>query len=164
MREEPVDEGGAIAGFIDAARAGAFDLVVCLTGAGVRGLLEAAERLERRDELIAALTRLPVLCRGPKPVAALRGAGLSPSYTTPSPYTTAQVLEVATRIGLRGRRVGVVRHGGPSPELIDGLRALGTDVQDVQVYHWALPEDTHPIQGLIERLQAGAIDAVAFTS
>jgi uroporphyrinogen-III synthase len=164
MREETLDVGDALRGFIDGVCDGAFDLLLCLTGVGVRGLFAAAEQLGRKDELQAALSRLPLCCRGPKPVAALRSFGLAPSYTTPSPYTTQQVLEIARGLELGGKRLGVVRHGGPSPELIAGLQALGADVREVQVYQWALPADVHPIQGLIERLEAGAIDAVAFTS
>jgi uroporphyrinogen-III synthase len=164
LREETLDAGDAVRGFVDAVCDGSFDLLLCLTGVGVRGLFAAAERLDRKDELQAAVGRLPILCRGPKPVAALRTFGREPTYTTPSPYTTQQVLEIAGDLGLRGKRVGMVRHGGPSPELIAGLKEIGAEVREVQVYQWALPEDTHPIEGLIERLEAGAIDAVAFTS
>lgn len=164
MREESLDVSGAVGEFVEAVCGGGFDLLLCLTGVGVRGLFAAAEQLGRKNALQSAMSRLPLICRGPKPVAALRSFGLQPAYITPSPYTTQQVLEIARGLELRGKRLGVVRHGGPSLELIEGLQALGAAVREVQVYQWALPEDVHPIQGLIERLEAGAIDAVAFTS
>lgn len=164
LREEADEVGGDVAAFIDELCAGRFDLLLLLTGVGTRTLVAAAERLGCRDEALAAMARLPLFCRGPKPVAALRGFELAPTYTTPSPYTSEQVLDVARGAGLFGKRIGLVQHGGGAPELVEGLQALGAAVHPVQVYHWALPEDVNPIRGLLERLEAGTVDAIAFTS
>src|SRR5437764_1302376 len=51
-----------------------------------------------------------------------------------------------------------------APALEAGLEALGARVRDGRVYQWALPEDIEPVRGFIDRLGAGAFDAVAFTS
>lgn len=164
LREAPAQASGDVARFVDELCAGSFALVVLLTGTGVRTLVAAAEAVGRREELLAAFSLLPLFCRGPKPVAALRSFGLVPTYTTPSPHTSEQVLAVARALDLRGKRVGLVLHGAAAPALVAGLSAMGALIRDVHVYQWALPEDVSPIRGLRERLEAGAIDAIAFTS
>jgi uroporphyrinogen-III synthase len=164
LREAPAPASGDVLRFVDELCAGAFALVLLLTGVGTRALVAAAEAAGRREELLAALARLPLFCRGPKPIAALRSVQLVPTYTTPAPYTSEQILAVARGLDLRGTRVGLVLHGGPAPELSAGLGALGARVRAVRVYQWALPADVRPIRGLRERLEAGTIDAIAFTN
>jgi len=164
LREEPVQDTREIVPFLDELCSGSLDLGLFLTGAGVRALVAAAEQCGRRDMLIDALGRLPILSRGPKPSSALRALELQVAFTTASPHTTAQILDVFRSLDPEGKRIGVVHHGGPSPGLIDGLQALGARTVEVQVYRWGLPNDALPIQGLIERLEAGDIDAIAFTS
>src|SRR5258706_4722944 len=65
--------------------------------------------------------------------------------------------------GLPGLRVVSLesRRSAEVAELIlAGLRQWGAQVATVPVYGWALPEDTAPMRAVIERLVAGAVDAV----
>jgi len=52
-------------------------MVILLTGVGTRALTRVAETVCPREEFIAALQRIPIVARGPKPVAALKELGLS---------------------------------------------------------------------------------------
>ena len=69
--------------------------------------------------------------------------------------------------GLTGLRVVSFesRRSAEVAELIlAGLRQRGARVATVPVYGWALPEDTAPMRAVIERLVAGAVDAVLVSS
>src|SRR5438552_3390809 len=61
--------------------------VVFLTGVGTRALGRAIEPVLPPDRLVAALNRLSVIARGPKPVAELRQMGLSRIHAAPPPHT-----------------------------------------------------------------------------
>src|ERR1700693_4566457 len=51
---------------------GEFDDLILLTGEGLRRLLALGERLGTRSEVVAAISRLRTIVRGPKPARVLR--------------------------------------------------------------------------------------------
>jgi uroporphyrinogen-III synthase len=55
-------------------------------------------------------------------------------------------------------------HGGPSPTLERGLAERGAEVRTIALYRWALPRDRRPLLALVDRLEAGEVDATLFTS
>jgi len=61
-----------------------------------------------------------------------------------------------------GDRVLVPRAEGARPELVEGLRAAGVEVNEVTLYRSAVPEAA-PAEAL-SLLRDGAIDIVTFTS
>jgi uroporphyrinogen-III synthase len=65
---------------------------------------------------------------------------------------------------LAGREVAVQAYGGPNNLLTRTLRERGASVREVALYSWGLPEDVSPVLDLIGGLNAGRVDAVAFTS
>jgi uroporphyrinogen-III synthase len=140
------------------------DLVVATTGVGFRGWLEAAEAWDL--PLAGHLAASRILARGPKARVAIRGAGLQDVWS-PASESSAEVLE-HLRSGaegpLAGARVAVQLHGDPLPEILEGLRAEGAEVLPVPVYRWVLPDDTAPVQRLVQAVAAGTVDAVSFTS
>ena len=170
MREVPLESNREALAFAKALFAGEFDMVIFLTGVGTRALLSVVETAYKRDEYIAALQRVNVVARGPKPVAALRELGITPAITAPEPNTWHELLlaldEAASReeLRLRGARVAVQEYGVSNPELLSGLRARGASVTRVPVYQWALPENCAPLQAAVNSLVAGEIDVVLFTT
>ncbi len=170
MREVPLESNKEALAFAKALFAGEFDMVIFLTGVGTRALLSVVETAYKRDEYIAALQRVKVVARGPKPVAALRELGITPAITAPEPNTWRELLlaldEGASReeLRLRGARVAVQEYGVSNPELLSGLRERGASVTRVPVYQWALPEDCTPLQAAVKSLVAGEIDVVLFTT
>jgi len=142
------------------------DLVIFLTGVGARALVRAAEPFSPRDQLIAALSKIKVLARGPKPIAALRELGVPIAWTVPEPNTWREILQVldANRVPLEGRRVAVQEHGVPSKELVAGLTQRGAEVLPIHVYDWALPEDVTALRNAIESVIEGHVDLVLFTA
>ncbi len=170
MREVPLESNKEALAFAKALFAGEFDMVIFLTGVGTRALLSVVETAYKRDEYIAALQRVKVVARGPKPVAALRELGITPAITAPEPNTWRELLlaldEAASReeSRLRGARVAVQEYGVSNSELLSGLRERGVSVKRVPVYQWALPEDCAPLQAAVKSLVAGEIDVVLFTT
>lgn len=143
---------------------GQLDAVVFLTGVGTQALLEVAESLGRKDELIQSLDGLTVIARSPKPGRVLRRNKIHIDAMPPEPYTSQDLMSTIDAVELAGKKVAVQHYGGPNKYLVEGLQERGASVREVTLYTWGLPEDDAPVLRLIDDLAAGAIDAVAFTS
>ena len=116
---------------------GEFDDLILLTGEGLRRLLALGERLGTRSEVVAAITRLRTIVRGPKPARVLREIELSPSLTATSP-TSAGVVETLSSHDLRGRTIGLQLYPGDvDPSLLTFLAASGATVFPVTPYRYA---------------------------
>lgn len=155
---EPVT--GWIRRFID----DPMDLLIVYTGEGIERLLGFAERAGLRDDFIAALARTRKLARGPKPGRALRKIGLQPEIPAAAP-TTAGIIETLRTLRLEGQRLGVQLYGTDANEtLIEYLKLRGVRPDCVAPYVYASETDDREVISLIEQMQAGAVDAIAFTS
>jgi uroporphyrinogen-III synthase len=171
MREVPLESNKEALAFATRLFAGEFDMVIFLTGVGSRALLAVIESAHKREDYVAALRRLKVVARGPKPVAALREIDVTPTLTVPEPNTWRELLHALDEaanstagIRLNGARVAVQEYGISNPELLDGLTERGAGVTRVPVYQWALPEDLTPLRAAVRALGEGNIDVVLFTT
>jgi uroporphyrinogen-III synthase len=165
MREVPLADQHEALAFGEALLAGRHDVMIFLTGVGARMLVAALATRWPRDDVIAALGRLTLVCRGPKPVAALREVGLVPGLTVPEPNTWRDLLAALDgSLPVRALRVAVQEYGARNEEFLAGLRVRGALVTTVAVYAWALPEDTAPLRAAIERVIAGEVEVALFTS
>ena len=154
----PIDE------WLRALAAGRFADVIFFTGEGVRRLLESADRLGLRDQVVAALQRARKITRGPKPARALHELGIRTDLPSSAP-TTAGVIEVLRAEGLEGRTVGVQLYGeDPNGTLVDFLLAKGAVVRPVAPYRYAPATHDEKVAILIEDLSAGLVDGIAFTT
>jgi len=143
-----------------------FDDLILTTGEGLRRILGCIARHEPglRDAFLAALTRVRKITRGPKPARALRELGLKPDLA-PEPPTTAGIIANLSAEPLAGRRVAVQLYGSePNRPLLGFLERAGATVQTVAPYVYADAADDQAVQGLLARLAAGEVDAIAFTS
>jgi len=168
MREVPLESNTEAQTFTRALVAGCFDLVIFLTGIGTRALTRVAETVCTREGFIAALQRVPVVARGPKPVAALKELGVPVTLAVPEPNTWRELLAALDAqldtLPLNGRRVAVQEYGASNGELLAGLSERGARVTRVPVYEWALPEDTAPLRAAIHAIARGEIDVALFTT
>lgn len=141
--------------------------LILMTGEGLRRLLSCIEQHEPalRTAFIENLARARKFARGPKPVKALRELGLSADITV-SPATTAGVIAALRSAGsLQGRVVGVQHYGTePNPPLTDFLNASGAAIREVSPYVYADAVADREVLALIDKLAAGQVDAIAFTS
>ena len=165
MREVPLADNPIAREFARRLVDGDIDVVILLTGVGTRTLIAAAEPECPRDRLASALAGVVTVARGPKPVAALRELGLTPTVTIPEPNTWREILAATDgAVEVAGRCVAVQEYGTANPELLAGLRTRGARVFRVPVYRWALPEDTRPLRSAVRSLAEGGVDIALFTS
>jgi uroporphyrinogen-III synthase len=165
LREVPLADNAEALAFADRLMAGAFDVVLFETGAGVRYLTGAIETRHRRDDWLAALATTTVVARGPKPVAALRELKARVDLQIPEPNTWHEtVATLDACLPVAGLRVAVHEYGKPIPELIDGLQRRDAIVTRVPVYRWDLPADIGPLVAVIHEIAGGRIGAALFTA
>lgn len=154
--------------FAEQLASGGVDLVLLLTGVGTRALAEEIAPVLPRDRFAEALGRVRVIARGPKPALALREMGVADFLAVPSPNTFREVLAELDRAfgagGLAGKRMAVQEYGVANDALYDGLRERGVHVTPLQVYTWALPEDTAPLRRALATLADGGARIALFTS
>jgi uroporphyrinogen-III synthase len=145
---------------------GSCDDLILLTGEGLRRLCGALDRHapQLRESFLAALARVRKITRGPKPARALKELGLKSDLAAATP-TTEGVIATLRAVELSGRRVGVQLYGtDPNRPLVEFLERAGATVLPVAPYVYASAADDAAVRTLLERMTAGGVDAIAFTS
>ncbi len=168
MREVKIESNSQALAFAAGLMDGQFDMVIFLTGAGIRGLVGAVENLYPRADLRTALAQVQVIARGPKPSSVLNEIGVKPNLVAPEPNTWREILRALDdRAGpkqLRGMRVAVQEYGVPCTGLLTGLTERGARVTRVPIYRWSLPDDVVPLQDAATLVAKGEIDVVLLTA
>lgn len=168
MREVPLESNTEALEFARKLAAGEFDMAIFLTGVGTRALAKVVETICPIEQFAAALRKVTVVARGPKPVVALREMNVPVAIAVPEPNTWRDLLRAldqqADTAPLKGSRVAVQEYGQSNAELLAGLADRGAQVTRVPVYQWALPEDTAPLRAAVETIVRGEIDLALFTT
>jgi uroporphyrinogen-III synthase len=168
LREVPLRGPSGIDELEGELRRGAPVLLVLLTGVGtellIEGLAQSSSREEALEMLRASTTTL--VCRGPKPHAALKAVGLKPAVVVGEPNTWRDVLrEIDARQLLTGKSVYVQEYGRTNADLVQGLLDRGAPrVRQIKTYAWQLPEDLAPLHAAIERIANDQAEVALFTS
>ena len=165
MREAPLESNKQALDFADGLLHGKFDLVIFLTGVGIRALLDIVQTKYDREDFINALRSVKVAARGPKPVAVLRELNIQVDATAPEPNTwheMMQALEAQFGNSLSGMRVAVQEYGASNPEFLSELTLKCGEVTKVPVYQWMLPEDIGPLRESVLGVANGSVDVVLF--
>jgi uroporphyrinogen-III synthase len=138
--------------------------VIFQTGVGTKALFNATDSLDVTEIFKKLLAQSVVVARGPKPTAVLRSRGVRIDLSAAEPFTTAEVMDALDAVPIRGEQVVVQRYGETNVELEKALQKRGASVIEIPTYRWALPENKQPLIDLMNALERGQIDAVAFTS
>lgn len=163
LREARLPESAAVRELLERLERGDVGAVVLLTGVGTRAL--AALAGDAAPRLLAALARVPIVARGPKPLAALRELGVAGALSVPPPHTWREALAVLDGLGLAAGALVAVQEYGVSPaQLVQEIERRGLRVLRIPVYRWALPEDSGPLERAAAALVAGGLDVAVFTS
>ena len=149
---------------VDDICAGVVQVMVFQTGVGTKALFDSAASQGRGPEILEALAGVTVIARSPKPAAVLRRNKVRIDHMPPEPFTSADLIAAIKDLDLASKEVAVQAYGGPNSLLTQTLKKRGATVREVSLYTWGLPEDVTPALGLIESLEKGGIDAIAFTS
>lgn len=166
LREVPLEAQDEAFAFGERLWRGEVDVLVLLTGVGLRALVDALATRHPRAEVVERLGRVPLVCRGPKPQLVLKEWSLAPALVAPEPNTTQDLIRELDRaqFPLAGKHVEVQEYGERNAELAEALQTRGALVRSVNVYSWQLPEDTAPLEHAVDELVAGRVDAALFTS
>ena len=156
--EEPVRK------FIEEATQGKFAVAIFYTGIGIQAIFDAAEQLGHREALKEALSRMTLVARGPKSKGALKRHNLAPAFLA-EPPTTEGLVKRVEGLDVRGKRVAVALAGDhPSPTLTDAVERGGGEIYAFAPYHYRLPEDLSDIGAFIQKVLAGEVGWLVFTT
>ena len=165
MRELPLSSNAACLQFGRRLLAGEFDMVLFMTGVGVRSMMSILETEIPREVVVEALRRTIVVARGVKPGAVLREFSVPISAVAPEPATwreIVQTMDAAFGNRLPEMRLAVQEYGASNPELLAELVTRCAQVTKVPVYQWGLPEDLQPLRDSVLALIRGEVDVVLF--
>jgi uroporphyrinogen-III synthase len=168
VREVPLASNREALDFAQQLVEGRIDMVIFMTGVGVRLLVRVVKTAYPVDQFVAALCRIPVIARGPKPSAALRELNVPIAVIVGEPNTWRELLTILDQqsmaLPLDRRKVALQEYGISNPELVAALEQRGAVVISVPVYVWALPEDTGPLREAISTILRGEIDVFLVTA
>lgn len=165
LREIPLADNSAALQFGETLLREGLDVLVLMTGAGTTTLFEVLESRHSKSDLAAALKHTVLIARGPKPVAALKALGFTPTFTVPEPNTWTDVISTLdAHRPVKGLRVAVQEYGLPNLDLLEALKQRGAQVTPVPVYRWALPKDTAPMKQALSQILAGQIHVMLITN
>ncbi len=165
MREVPIEENRPAIEFAYRVITGEYTMVILLTGVGFRHLLTAIERSVDRQRFLDSLSDITTVARGPKPAAAMKEFGLTPTIRVPEPNTWRELIKTLdANGGVTNQVIGLQEYGKSNTSLIAGLEARGARVDSIRVYHWDFPEDTKPLAENIRAIAKGQRDVLLLTS
>jgi uroporphyrinogen-III synthase len=145
---------------------GGFDDFVLITGEGLTRILSCINKHDPslQERFIAGLHKLRTITRGPKPARVLRSLGLKSNVEATEP-TSEGVIEALKPLELKGRRVALQLYGNdPNVKLTRFLQERGVELTTVAPYVYGNAADDATVKSLLERMAAGEVDAIAFTS
>ena len=155
---------GPVRNFIEEAAQGKFAVAIFYTGIGIQAIFDAAEQLGTREVLKEALSRMTLVARGPKSKGALKRHNLAPAFLAEPPTTEGLVTRVEA-LDVRGKRVAVALAGDhPSPALAEAVERGGGDIYQFAPYHYRLPEDLGEVGAFIQKVLAGQVGWLVFTT
>ncbi len=165
LREVPLEKNEPAIEFAHRLITGEVGVVVFLTGVGFRFLLSAIEKHVARQRYLDSLQDIVTIARGPKPVAAMRDVGITPTHRVPPPNTWRELLTLIDQsVPVVNQTVALQEYGVTNRSLIAGLEARGAEVLNVPVYRWELPDDREPLEKNARALADQAVDVALFTS
>lgn len=162
VQERALDDHGDAIRFVERLEADEFDMVIVMTGTGLAFLRDQIVAQSSAARLGAALGRVTIMSRGPKPLPILRELGVRAQIVVPEPNTWKEIVEaVAARTE---RRIAVQEYGRPNLEMNAALEQLGASVTAIVLYRWELPADVGPLQAAVRDLAGRQFDVILFTS
>lgn len=165
LREIPIQGNPVALNFGAKLIEGRVDILILMTGIGTTILFELLRSRHPMSSIMAALSQTAIIARGPKPVAALKTLGLTPTLTVPEPNTWVEVVSTLDEYRpVKGLRVAVQEYGTSNPELLAALRQRGAEVFPVPIYRWALPEDISPLKQVLGEIIAGHMQVMLVTN
>lgn len=131
MREVGLESNDETLQFAARLIAGEIDLVVFLTGVGVRAMVDIVQTCFNKEEFLEALRRVKIAARGAKPSTALRELKIPVHAISEEPSTWRELIramEESFGASLRNMRVAVQEYGASNPEFLEELSTRSADL------------------------------------
>ena len=168
MQEVPLAANHHVFTFAEQLFAGKVQMILFMTGVGTTILIEALTTRYPLGQLVAALSRLTVVARGPKPIRVLKEYGLPITVSVPYPSTWREIVQTLdmspNSLNYGGQTIAIQEYGASNLSLIQALTKRGAHVLPVPVYRWAPPDDTSALEHGIQSVIAGTIEIALFTN
>jgi uroporphyrinogen-III synthase len=165
LRELPIQDNPTALRFGVRLIEGQVDVLVLMTGVGTTALFDILKARHPMSSIMVGVKQTAIVARGPKPVAALKALGITPTLIVPEPNTWVDVVSTLDEYRpVKGLRVAVQEYGSSNPEFLEALRVRGADVFPVPVYKWELPEDLAPLRQVLADVVAGGISVMLITN
>ncbi len=140
------------------------DILLILTGEGIKRLTGFAERAGIENDWKLALAKVYKLARGPKPNRILKTLDLQADELGLQP-TTDGIIQSLEVMDLNEKRLSIQLYGeDPNDKLQDYLKQRNVAYNTVAPYIYASDVETNRVVELIERLSKGRVDIICFTS
>jgi len=165
MREVGLESNQHVLKFAAEVLEGNYDLIIFMTGVGVRAMLEIVQTRYDREEFLAALRKVKIAARGVKPGSVLRELKIAVDVIAEEPSTWHELLQAidgAFGHSLAEMHVVVQEYGASNPELLAELSSRSRELTKLPVYQWALPEDLQPLRECVLGIINGMVDVVLF--
>ena len=144
---------------------GQVDILILMTGIGTTELFKILRSRHPMSSIMVGVKQTAIVARGPKPVAALKALGITPTLVVPEPNTWVDVVSTLDEYRpVKGLRVAVQEYGISNPDLLESLRTRGADVFPVPVYKWGLPEDLTPLRQALDHVIAEKVRVILMTN
>ncbi|MEC4890526.1 MAG: uroporphyrinogen-III synthase [Nitrospira sp.] len=165
LRELPIEDNPTALRFGIRFIEGQVDILILMTGIGTTALFEILRSRHPMSSIMVGVKRTAIVARGPKPVAALKALGITPTLVVPEPNTWVDVVSTLDEYRpVKGLRVAVQEYGVSNPDLLESLRTRGADVFPVPVYKWGLPEDLTALRQTLDHVMAGKVQVLLLTN
>lgn len=165
LREIPLEDNQTAQEFGARLMAGCVDLLILLTGVGTTTLFDLLKARYTWSSIVDAFEGVAIIARGPKPVAALKAAGLQATLTVPEPNTWIDLISALDEYrSVKGLQVAVQEYGVSNLDLLHALEQRGAEVFPVPIYKWALPEDLGPIRNALDEIIVGRVNVILITN
>jgi uroporphyrinogen-III synthase len=163
VTEEILEDRSSIKSFIDRTIANGFDIVIFMTGIGVRLIFQEAHAIDKWEDFLSALSKTVVVSRGSKSTTALTQANVRIDII-PKSATSEGLIEVLQASNVAGRRIAIQLYGTPNPVLTSALQRSGAEVLPVPVYSYTTASAASDVEAFIRKLFSGEIQIIVFTS
>jgi uroporphyrinogen-III synthase len=149
--------------FINDLMKGEIDYVIFMSANGVRYLINAAESLGSRDQLIEHLAKTVIVAVGPRSAQELKNHKIHVALI-PEKYSSEGIIQSLQQHDISGKSVYIPRTNAATPLLKESLKKMGAKVSEVYVYESLPFIDTNIKKSFLHNLIYGKIHAIIFSS
>lgn len=138
------------------------DWLILTTGIGTQTMLDVAERLGRKEQLLRVLQNIKIASRGYKTRNVLKELGIEPDVQDDD-GTVRGLIRMLEPHSLKGKRVALQLYGEMPHSLLDWLKRQEAKYFEILPYKHVPPAEEE-MRSFITELLEEKYDAVAFTS